>query len=192
VKGSGAVQKANRTIPPFEKVTIIGSIDVSGTLGSQSIVTISGDSNIIHLIKTEVVDGELTIAPKDDFIATSPLKVVFKTKSLKAAEIGGSSDVSLLGMKSTTFKLDVSGSSNVYITGQVGGLDLKVSGSGNIRANDYKAQKAHVKISGSGDATVHVVGQMRVDISGSGNLNYHGKPTLSQSISGSGDIKALD
>ena len=71
-------------------------------------------------------------------------------------------------------------------------LDLRISGSGTVRAQG-SVDQATVKVSGSGEARLGdlAMNQLTVDISGSGKVEAAPKDTADVKISGSGDVKLL-
>lgn len=71
-------------------------------------------------------------------------------------------------------------------------LDLRISGSGTVRAQG-SVDQATIKVSGSGEAWLGdlAVKQLKVDISGSGKVEARPKDSADVRISGSGDVKML-
>jgi Putative auto-transporter adhesin, head GIN domain len=71
-------------------------------------------------------------------------------------------------------------------------LDLRISGSGSVRAQG-SVDQATIKVSGSGDARLGdlAMKQLKVDISGSGKVEAAPKDSADIKISGSGDVKLL-
>lgn len=106
-------------------------------------------------------------------------------------EINGSGDLKSKAIFAKTMNTTISGSGSVKIAdGTSSKMNLLIKGSGSFNFdNKFTADSAFVKISGSGDAAVHVVDYLNVKISGSGNLTYFGKPIIDVDISGSGKVK---
>jgi hypothetical protein len=65
---------------------------------------------------------------------------------------------------------------------------LRISGSGDISAENLILSSAYIIISGSGDAYTNVDKSLNAVISGSGNIYLKGDPEISKTISGSGKI----
>ena len=64
-----------------------------------------------------------------------------------------------------------------------------MAGSGDIEAYDLKAETAELKISGSGTIRASVEKELVARISGSGNIKYKGNPRIEDiKVSGSGNV----
>lgn len=83
----------------------------------------------------------------------------------------------------------LSGSGNIFLSGNAHNSDMKISGSGNIKTYDLAAQNCEVRLSGSGNAKVHAVQALYAHVSGSGGIYYKGNPEKVKSkVTGSGDV----
>ena len=58
-----------------------------------------------------------------------------------------------------------------------------------VRDIQRSLKKADIEITGSGNASVHVLELLKVRITGSGDVFYKGFPELDIDISGSGDVR---
>jgi hypothetical protein len=85
---------------------------------------------------------------------------------------------------------EVSGAGEGQLAGRVEQLRVTVSGKGKIGAEQLRAGKALVAISGVGNATVWAVDSLGVEISGAGHVDYWGQPAIRKSISGFGSVDA--
>jgi len=94
-------------------------------------------------------------------------------------------------LKTTSLEVDISGSGDIYLAGNSKNANYSISGSGSIDSYDFNVEEADVKISGSGTVKAAVSSYLKVNISGSGNVYYLGSPSISQKVSGSGSIFKL-
>jgi hypothetical protein len=79
----------------------------------------------------------------------------------------------------------------VNVGGTAERSELSISGSGNLQANELKAQTVKCRVSGSGDVDCFASKEFDALISGSGDIRYAGSPaTVRKKVSGSGNIKA--
>ncbi|RZK65058.1 MAG: hypothetical protein EOO95_09445 [Pedobacter sp.] len=62
VKGNGNLVKEKRQIPAFDKINVFGPFEVSLISGKPGAIILTGEQNILGLIKTEVKNNVLTIA----------------------------------------------------------------------------------------------------------------------------------
>jgi hypothetical protein len=109
--------------------------------------------------------------------------------SLELIEVFGAGNVEASGIKTKTFKANMSGAGNVTVSGEVDSVELVLSGAGNLNADSLKAKDVSVRVSGSGNADVHASGSLSAQVSGVGNISYAGKPgKVNQSVSGIGRI----
>ncbi len=215
VRGEGSTVTETRDVKNFKgfKSGISADIILKQTSGSYK-VTFSGQKNILSLLKTEVVDGNLKIgfekgysigyneplkitleAPSFDYLGMSGSGNVVAEGTLSGEKltvnISGSGDFDLNNLKYGDLSVGISGSGDVDLAGSVESVDLRISGSGDLKAENLKAQKAHCTVSGSGNISLNVTKELDATISGSGDIRYSGKPaSVRTRVSGSGDIKA--
>lgn len=112
-------------------------------------------------------------------------------KTLRLIKVSGSSDVEFvnhfanqkdlevrisgsgkidLDMDARDINANISGSGDLFMKGSADNLDFSVTGSGNINAYELTAQKADVRISGSGGMELSVENRLDAHISGSGSV----------------------
>ena len=121
------------------------------------------------------------------------LTIVMTAPAVNRFDIQGSSKLTVEGYKQDSLRLDLSGNSEVTVTGEATRLDLDISGSAETDLSKLKLKDASVDISGSGDATLAPTDSAKLDISGSGDVTLltH-PPRLETSISGSGEVHQSD
>ncbi|MEI8226255.1 MAG: head GIN domain-containing protein [Bacteroidota bacterium] len=102
--------------------------------------------------------------------------------------LSGSGNINIKNCQSITSDIFLSGSGSINIKGKSEDCDVKITGSGEVFAENFLLGSASVIISGSGNAFINVEHALTGIISGSGNIYLKGNPTISQTISGSGKI----
>ncbi len=213
VTGNGVIKEESRQVPDFNEVETSGSIDVEIQPGTELGVKVISDENIIPYIVTEVKSGVLEIHfKKGTSISNDHSRVVVSAPSLNKMTTSGSGDITSNGtitnnqiiyLKSSgsgDFKLALdapavnitgSGSTNFEISGFTKDVTATLSGSGELKCRDLKAENVKLKITGSADAKVFASSTLRVTITGSGDVQYWGNPSLPEIKStGSGTVKA--
>lgn len=76
------------------------------------------------------------------------------------------------------------------LSGAATDVALTVSGSGEIDAAALAAERAVVRVEGSGEAAVAASASLDAKVSGSGDITYHGTPAqLVTAVAGSGEIE---
>jgi hypothetical protein len=71
-------------------------------------------------------------------------------------------------------------------------MDVKIAGSGNVKAKDLQAVNTTVAISGSGSSTINTREELNVSITGSGGVRYVSEPAkIKSNITGSGNVSKI-
>lgn len=174
VFGSRIVMEEVRTVPFFHSIEILGSCQLFFIKDVEQKLRLEAEHNILSLIRTCVRnDGTLVIDSKRSYESDIGVKIYASMREIRGFAIYGSATVE--GEQPFS----------------CGGLDLLISGSGNM-IMDAAAQKVFSSITGSG--CIFLTGSAgfhRVIISGSGNLGALDFITSRYeiTISGSGDCR---
>ncbi|MBE7178373.1 MAG: DUF2807 domain-containing protein, partial [Mucilaginibacter polytrichastri] len=141
------------------------------------------------------------------------MDVYVTVKDLDGLSLSGSGDVAIQGEVKTAGNINLAltgsgnlkghisaksvessltGSGDMDVAGRAESSNVIISGSGDYNGKDLITRSTAVKISGSGDASVHASEQVNARISGSGDIRYAGSPKqVNKSTSGSGDISRM-
>lgn len=209
VTGSGNIAIETRPLEAWSAV----SLSCPGTLelerGENLGITIEAEDNILPLIETYVDGNRLVVrfAPGPRSVRpTQPIRFQATTPDIEVMTISGAGDIRAPRIEREHLALDVSGSGSIDVASAAvstlasrisgsGSLtvrgdavehDVRISGSGNLHAREVTSQRAHVEISGSGNAMMRVEREIEGRISGSGSIVYSGQPNVSLRTSGSG------
>jgi len=193
IRGSGIRAEDTRLVPPFSAIEINGGyhleIEVVPGLEGEVSLHLSGDDNLLPLVKTECIGGNLEIGSDEALSSNLPLTVTARTGELKSIEINGSAEGRIVGLSGDKVTLGINGSGELVLTGKVRELELEVAGSGEITANEVQAETVSIDVAGSGEVKVCATGKLKVDIAGSGRVEYYCNPAeLEKSIAGSGEL----
>lgn len=192
VRGSGNVATEARTVPEFASLDVSGGWHVEITVGTPQSVEISGDDNLLPLVRTEMKDGALVVDSKENLAPKDELTLRIRVANIHRIESSGSSKITVHGVKNERLFVDLSGSAKFEADGTTKRLDVVVSGSADVDTQALEAEKAFVKISGSGAAKVNATKAIDASISGSGAVRYLGSPAeVKRNVSGSGSIEPL-
>jgi hypothetical protein len=193
VRGSGKVTTVTRPVGSFKSVQLDGSLDADITVGKQTALKISGDDNIVPLVKTEIRGDTLRIYVDGSYSTHNPLKISFAMPELKAAALNGSGDLAIHAFRGKELKLELKGSGDLMAEGSADTLFTSIMGSGDLHLFRLPARNVHISIHGSGDAEVNASSSLEAAIAGSGDISYKGRPkSVKPAIAGSGDIHAVD
>jgi len=190
IQGNGDVISEHRKVDAFQEIELNGNIHFSISKGKPAL-TVKGDSNLLQYVKTENINGFLKVTVKERVNPLSILKVSIRTSELVSLKLNGSSKGKIRGIDEDRFTINLSGASNISITGKIRDFALNISGAGILKAKKCEIERCSVVISGAGNAIVNVSEDLKVNISGAGRLSYFGDPQIDKKISGLGTIKQL-
>lgn len=193
IKGKGGTVTEVRALTGFNKISLDIDADITYTQDSVYFVEISAQQNVLDVIKTEISAGELEIEFSKWVRKHSNIEIIIHSPDLREVDLDGSGNFESTGMLTTTgLDLEVSGSGNVVLAGVTAEeLDADISGSGNIYISGGVVTNEEVNISGSGNIEIDdlTANNSNAKISGSGSISVWVLEQLDATISGSGDIK---
>ena len=92
-------------------------------------------------------------------------------------------------MQQPELRLNVHGSGDIDVQGQVQHVTVQVAGSGDVHAGQLRAQDVTCSVAGSGDAVVLAEKSVHASVAGSGSIRVLGAPPVRRThVVGSGDI----
>ncbi len=187
-----AQNMATRSLPAFDEIAISGGYDkvILKEGGSESI-TIEAEGVNPEDIVTEVKGNTLNVKMKKGSYKKSKINLSISYRSLKSVSNSGSSDIHAENpIKGDSFEfnssgsgdftgafdvkklnINISGSSDMKLSGKADKQAYAISGSGDVDAAKLSGGEADVAISGSGDISLNVSGPVRSAVSGSGKVN---------------------
>ncbi|MEW5797021.1 MAG: head GIN domain-containing protein [Candidatus Zixiibacteriota bacterium] len=209
-RGSGEIVTEERNVHDFERIRLLSVADLRVVGGDMIQLKVTTDDNLLDNIVTEVGSRHtLVIDNEGSFSTTHGVLVEITMPYLTLLEAKGSGDVDLLGLRSDVLEIEVGGSGNVELDGEIKYLDISVGGSGGVTAHDLMAGDVVVEIGGSGDVellgstrslkcAVHGSGEIDASelkaervvakVYGSGDISVHATASFDGAIYGSGDI----
>jgi hypothetical protein len=130
----------------------------------------------------------------DDCRAIRGLEVTVSGVPLRHVALSGADESIQLGrLDQDQLHLSLAGTGEIDAGGRIDQLSISLAGSGNIRMDDAKVQRANINIAGSGDITVTPREEANVHVAGSGRIRMTAMPArLNQSITGSGGVRVIN
>lgn len=210
---SGKIISKSYDVSNFENINLIGRGNIFLTQGEQYSVRIQADENIIERLEVEVEGDTLKIGDTGFLLFNiNPIKIYVTMPEIESVRIGGSGsiqnqnvinseDLSLIidGSGKINMELNVDklstkilGSGSAIYLGKADEHNIRIEGSGSIKAFELTNKITKINIIGSGSTQVSPSETLNIKISGSGSVKYKGSPTIDQSISGSGSIKRIE
>ena len=167
-KGSPSVRRLAWDNGDEIEVSVPGTVTFRGGQGSEVVVRGSPD-----LVAHVEVRGRRLMLDCHGWMAGRDLEITLPGRAFRDIRIAGSGKLVMENVNQPD-------------------LDLRISGSGTVRAQG-SVDQATIKVSGSGEASLGdlAVKQLKVDISGSGKVEAAPKDSADVRISGSGDVKLL-
>jgi hypothetical protein len=212
IQGSGKPVHETRALGAFSRIRMDDSLSVNARQTGKTGAVVHADDNIAPLIQT-VIDGDtlvIKVKPGSGFRTGNPITIDVEFSELRAADLRGSGDLNIDGIKGdgltlglagsgdlrlksadlTKLSVSIAGSGDVVVQGRAAEFSANIAGSGDIRALELNAKAVNVNIAGSGDARVNASESLAVQIAGSGDVTYTGTPKLSSRVMGSGEVRA--
>jgi hypothetical protein len=209
--GNGTASNVVREVPEFHAVRVAAGIRVALEIGPRKPLELSGDADVLPLVVTEVVDGELRIhfvqterisarrgvevrvaAPRLDWVAAEGGSriggQVAKIESLSIDASGGAT-VELSGLDAAVLSAGGSGGATLNLSGRAARLTLDLSGGSIVRAERLEA--GEVRLHGSGGCTGEITARDQVsgELSGGSRLRIRGKAHARVSTSGGSSVR---
>ena len=190
IKGSGIALEEARSLPEFTDIELSGAYEVVVTCGEEQDVQISGDDNIVPLVKTEVIDKVLIVSTDESISPEQKLTLTISAETIDSMNISGAVSASISHVDNQEFAIDLSGAGDLEMEGSVDDLQLLLSGAGSIDAEQLAAKTATVDVSGVGSVVLSASDELYATISGLGDVEYCGDPqVIRKRVSGLGKIK---
>lgn len=191
VKGSGSSKTEAREAGKFSAIEVGGAVTLDVTVGRSPSVQVSGDDNIVPLIKTEIQGDRLVVQSTKPYRTKLPLKVTVSMPVLTLVSLSGAAKLTVRGVAGDSLQVKLNGAAKATLEGTIGKLELTGSGACDVDAAELHAGSAMVEISGAGKADVSVVEKLMVKISGAGKVRYKGKPQVTKEIDGVGKVEEM-
>lgn len=171
-----------------DRVTLAVAGDAVYQPGTDGRLHISGDPGAIAHLR--VRDGVIGSDCSDGLFAhRSAVHIVLPGITFHSFHVSGSGIMTLHGLRQQTVEASISGSGDMHADGHVDDAEIHVSGSGNADFGHVAGNTARVHVSGSGNADIAPSQDADIRISGSGDVTVHGNPAhMRQHVSGSGDV----
>ncbi len=211
IQGNGNIKTQNRDVSGFSGLDVSGGFEVQVTKGNNESLRIEADENLLDNIRTEVKNGVLHIYNEGNISTKKSMKAYVTLKELNSLDISGG--VKVIGNSTfnpKTFKMDLSGASNVKLdlmtsrlvadmsgaskvalTGKADQILLDMSGASDVDAADLEAKNVKVEASGASKVKVFAKESLAINASGASNVKYKGSPRITSDTSGGTRISKL-
>jgi len=192
--GNGRAATDTRELPAFDRIEFLLAGRLEVQVGQPQTVTISGDSNLLALVQTQVDAGKLTVRASQTFHPTLPLVVRVSVPDLTLLQVDGAGEIELAGLDNPALRVELTGAGQITLSGQTENLTIQLAGAGDVDATNLTASAVSVIISGAGRVDVAATQTLDVTITGVGLVSYADSPTITitQNTSGIGELSRRD
>jgi hypothetical protein len=105
--------------------------------------------------------------------------------------VAGAGEVKIGSLTVGQLGVEVPGAGHVQLAGQAAEQRVALTGAGSYRAPRLESQKAQVRLTGVGSATLSVAQELEATIQGVGSIEYYGSPSVKERITGIGRLVSL-
>ncbi|VAX20402.1 hypothetical protein MNBD_IGNAVI01-525 [hydrothermal vent metagenome] len=178
-------------ISDFTKLEVSDAFEINVKVGEKASLKITGDENILPYIDVENEDNKLAIEFKKDFINAGNILVEITVKDLKSVDLSGACKITVEGISSDSFELEMSGACSGELSGKVKKLEIDLSGATNLDASQLIAEEVIIEASGASNAELYAVLSVDAEASGASNITIYGDPEkMETDASGASNIKS--
>jgi len=188
-----------RTVGAFHAIHISNAFDVYITQGNEESLAVSASSkDDLARIETKVENGVLRIRYNESkkwWNSNKKLKAYIAVKNLDDLRAGGACDVKIEGgLKVASLHLDLSGASDLKgdltiegelnanlsgasdmdVTGSAQSVVIDASGASDVKAYDFTTNTCSVDASGASGVRITVDKELSAKLSGASNVSYKG------------------
>jgi hypothetical protein len=211
VSGNGVAREETREVADFTGVEVGSGLNATVTVGPKS-VRISGDENLVALVRTEVEDGKLEVGlQKGSRVkGTSKLRITISspqvtsvgasggavvdaeasaTSSFAAAASGGA-EVSVRNVDAKALAVDASGGSQVKVKGRADALAVNASGGSEVHAQELGLKTLAVDASGGSQVKANPSDSIAAELSGGSTVHVYSSPSK-RAVSSSGGSEVI-
>ena len=176
VPGEGDVQPEVRELPTFSRVSVGAGMKVVIGIAAETEVIVTAQPNLLPLIKTEVVDGQLIVTiPSPGVTTTEPMSLALRVPALTSVALSAGSE-GFLEHTGAPLNLDVSGGAKVTAIGTTPKLTLTASAGGNALLGELTAGDAAINMNDGSSAELTVTGALTGVVDGGSSVLLTTKP----------------
>ena len=215
--GDGHGGVTTHPLPPFRRIAIEGSADVTLVAAAAETATVSVPAKSSGTVTLEVRDDTLTVQINDarrwwqlpGARSAKQVRVTIGFRQIDSVELAGNvrlraaalrtPRLSVVAHGAATLDIDRldtdllqltgAGAVKADVAGRAAEQQIELAGAGVFRGSELAGERVRVVVSGAGKASVRAAQTLDVAISGAGLVDYAGEPKVTQQISGAGKIR---
>jgi hypothetical protein len=190
IEGNGIEKTIDRKYSPTNILEVSGPIHVKAHSNQiEKYIKITGDENIVSLIKTSPQGNHLIVYPEKPICSGIGITLEVAVADLVALIAKSSAKIEIDEIYTDRFSLVVKGDGDIELSGATGTLDAEITGGGDMEFEPLKTRHAVINTTGNGMITVRATGKLRVEILGGADIYYYGSPReVVKTITGAGSL----
>lgn len=186
VVGEGDIQTDIRDLGSFSRVSVDAPIKVVIGNGDTNSVSLDAQANLLPLIRTEVVDGQLIVTiPEPGITSTQPISLSLRVPAITSIALSRGAQ-GYLEHADSPLTLHVSGGSIMTAIGTTPALTLTATAKGKAMLAELVVQDATIDINDGSSAELSVTGSLSGVAEGGATVTLTSKPTSVRVETGSG------
>lgn len=190
--GSGTVNEYQIAVDDFEEVSLMGPINLRIKQGSQISVSVDAEPEMFGKLSYEVKNETLEIGFEENvtcFETDFGVWVNITVPNIEAIYQSGVSEIRSDGdLTLTALRLNVFGTADISLSGQVVNQSILSSGVVNAKNFNFLSTATDIDVSGVADIEISCSDNLNIEVDGSAKISYKGNPTISQDVSGELDL----
>jgi hypothetical protein len=214
INGSGDIVTLDENLSGFSQLEVSHTFQVNVSQGDAFRVIVRVDDNVVEYLDVATVGKTLKIGLDSDRnydLQRATIEAEVTMPKLNGLELSGASKVTVTGFVSqqeldidlsgasvlngdiltNDASVDLSGSSQIALSGSARNLRIGASGASVAHLADFQVGEATVEASGASVVTVNASSRLDAEASGASQVHYLGSPTLGrQETSGASVIRA--
>ena len=209
----GSIITKQIQIADFNKIEVLENIPVNITYGSSQKVEVTGNENIINLLKPTISNGLWQVRMTEGCYEDYDLEILVTIPNITRIISTSSGNVSIsdytnaTGLTLTTngngqidmsncinigtLSSTINGNGDINMNGNNTCTDayITVNGNGRFRGFNLESENCTAEIKGNSDIEITVNNSLNAVIVGNGTISYKGNPsTITPDITGNGEI----
>lgn len=193
LQGDGNSQTVKRTVASFNGLDLRGSYIFNVTVGQPQSISITGDSNILPNLLTDVSNNTLIVHYSDSFFSVKPSKPItinITVPSLQNLVIRGNNSATVTQISGSSLNVSAMGTAKLVLSGSVDTLMLDLRGTSNIDTQKLMAKKVLLTARGSVQANIYASDELHSDTRGNVQVKVYGNPkVVTTSATGNGQVQ---
>ena len=190
IAGNGIKKTVSRKFLPISILEVSGPIQVKAHSNQiEKYIRITGDENLLPLIKTSPQGNHLIIYPERPICPDIGITLELAVAELVALIAKSPAKIEVDEIYTNRFSLVSTSSGDIELSGSAGIFDAEITGSGDMEFESLNTRQALINTAGNGMITIRATDKLQVDILGGADIYYYGSPReVVENIVGAGSL----